>query len=119
MVAYHPPSSVAPNPHGNVTCLVVERVRAVLSPCPPASDDDGGVSVHADVVLVAVRLHPVAFTGPERSKDLLFGYRMSSVVDLEIVWCHQPVERGDVEAQVGEEPFALRKEDLLDRIHLV
>ena len=61
LIAYHPPHSIAPDPHGNVTCLVVERVRAVLSPGPPAPDDDGRVAVDPDVMLVATGLRPVAF----------------------------------------------------------
>jgi hypothetical protein len=66
-----------------------------------------------------VSLCPAAFTGPERSKDLLFGYLISSGVDLEIVGIHQPIERRHVELQVSKEPFAFRKKNLLDRIHLL
>lgn len=70
------------------------------------------------MVLIAMCLCPVTFTGQERSKDLLFVYRISSGVDLQIVGVHQTVECPDIESQVGKEPLTFRKENLLDRIHL-
>jgi hypothetical protein len=119
LVADHSPPSVAPDPHGDVSCLVDEGSPGVRPSCLPAPDNDGGVPVDADVVLVAVCLCPVAFTGPERSKYLLFAYRITSGVDLEIVRVHQTIESRDIELQVRKEPFAFRKEDLLGRIHFV
>ena len=119
LVADHSPPSVAPDPHGYVTRLVVEGSPCVRPSCLPASDNDGGVPVDADVVLAAVCLCPVAFTGPERSEDLLFAYRISSGVDLEIVGIHQPIESRDIELQVRKKPFAFREKYLLDRIHLI
>src|SRR5215208_5419668 len=118
LVADHSPPSLAPNPHRNVTRLVVEGAPGVHPSRLPASDNDGGVPVDADVVLVAVCLCPVAFTGPERSEYLLFAYRYSSGIDLEIVRIHQTIESRDIELQMRKEPFAFREEDLLDRIHL-
>jgi hypothetical protein len=118
LVADHSPPYVAPDPHGNVTRLVVEMLPGVRPSCLPASDNDGGVPVDANVMPVAVCLCPVAFTGPERSEDLLFAYRLSSGVDLEIVRVHQTIESRDIELQVGEEPLVFRKQNLLDSIHL-
>ena len=37
---------------------------------------------------------------------------------MEVVGIHQSFERRNIEVQVGKEPFALRNEDLLDRVHL-
>jgi hypothetical protein len=69
------------------------------------------------VVLIAVGLIPVALAGSERSQDPLFVYGISSGVDLEVVRIHQSFERRNIEVQVGKEPFALRNEDPLDRVH--
>ena len=69
------------------------------------------------MVLVTVGLIPVALAGPERSQDPLFIQRISSSADLEVVGIHQSFERRNIEVQMSKEPFALRNEDLLDRIH--
>ena len=67
----------------------------------------------ADAVLVAVRLAPTTFSGPEGGENLLFAYDPSIVVDLGVFRRHQTVEGPDIKPQVGKEPFALRPEDLI------
>src|SRR3712207_2150052 len=74
---------------------------------PPAPDDDGGVPVDTDVMIVAVRLVPAAPPGPEGLEDLLLANRPSPGVDLDVFRGRETVEGLNVEPEVGEEPFAL------------
>src|SRR3712207_7207030 len=51
---------------------------------PPAPDDDGGVPVDTDVMIVAVRLVPTTPPGPEGLEDLLLANCPTPGVDLDV-----------------------------------
>lgn len=74
LIADHPPPSGAPHPHRDVARRVIETFAGARSPRPPSPDDDGGIPVDADAVLVAAGPVPVASAGPERGQVLLPGH---------------------------------------------
>jgi len=100
------------HPHGDVARSVVEGLSGVYSPGPPASDYYGGVSIDADIVLVAMSVLPAAVPGPHGNEDGLPVQDLPSVTYVEAIRCHEAIESIHVEPEVGDQPFVLRPEDL-------